>query len=147
MNITSDKMRIVTRYIPSCNETVIYKIGKNAKNNFEIIDKSHPEDIWFHLSNDSSCHVIAVMNFDHYNSVCNNVNDPEKMNLRYSFNIDELTKKQKLQIIKQGAIICKEYSKRKSDKNVEVLYTNIENVCKTNVVGSVNAFKTKSIVI
>ena len=148
MNIGVSKMRIVTRYIPSCDETVVYKVGKNAKNNFEIIDESHPEDIWFHLSNDSSCHVIAVMNFDHYNNIHNGVTDPEQMNLRYKFKLEDLNNKQKTQIIKQGALICKQYSnKYKSQKNVEVIYTNIENVSKTNIVGSVLTCKTKSIIV
>ena len=141
MNIGTNKMRIVTRYIDSCNETFIYKVGRNAKNNYEIIDESHPEDIWFHLSNDSSCHVIAVLNLDHYNSIHNDVNNPEKMNIRYNA-------KQKSQIIKQGALICKQYSnKYKSQKNVEVIYTNIENVYKTNRVGTVVTTKTKSIFV
>jgi hypothetical protein len=52
-----------------------------------------------------------------------------------------------MHIVKQGAVICKEYSKCKSEKNVEIIYTNIENVVPTNIVGSVNAFKTKNIVI
>lgn len=144
MNIASSHMKIVTRYIPSCNETIVYKVGKNAKNNFEIIDESHPEDIWFHLSNDSSCHVIAVLNYEHFNTICNGVNDTDKMNLR--FNFKDLNNKQKLQIIKQGALICKQYSnKYKSQKNVEVIYTNIENVCKTNIIGTVLTCKTKSI--
>ena len=148
MNIGTNKMRIVTRYIHSCNETIVYKVGRNDKNNFEIIDESHPEDIWFHLSNDSSCHVIAVLNFDHYNSIHNDVNDPEKMNTRYNFKLQDLNNKQKLQIIKQGALICKRYSnKYKSQKNVEVIYTNIENVCKTNVIGTVLTCKTKSIIV
>jgi hypothetical protein len=146
MNIGPNNMRIVTRYIPSCNETIVYKVGKNAKNNFEIIDESHPEDIWFHLSNDSSCHVIAVINYEHFNSVLNNDNDPDKMNLRYNFNFQDLNNKQKSQIIKQGALICKQYSNKcKSQKNVEVTYTNIENVCKTNIIGTVLTCKTKNI--
>lgn len=148
MNIGTNKMRIVTRYIDSCNETFIYKVGRNAKNNYEIIDESHPQDIWFHLSNDSSCHVIAVLNLDHYNSIHNDVNDTEKMNIRYNFKLDDLNTKQKSQIIKQGALICKQYSnKYKSQKNVEVIYTNIENVCKTNRVGTVLTTKTKSIIV
>jgi predicted ribosome quality control (RQC) complex YloA/Tae2 family protein len=150
MNITlvkSDKMRTVTRYIPSIGETILYKVGRNAKNNIEIIEESHSEDIWFHVSKESSCHVIAVMNLEYHNSTCNGLYDPEKEYLRYNFIPDQLTKKQLMHIIKQGAVICKEYSKCKSEKNVEIIYTNVENVVPTNVVGTVNAFKSKKIVI
>ena len=70
------------------------------------------------------------------------------MNTRYNFKLQDLNNKQKLQIIKQGALICKRYSnKYKSQKNVEVIYTNIENVCKTNVIGTVLTCKTKSIIV
>lgn len=150
MNIKSvkpDKMRTVTRFIPSIGETILYKVGRNAKNNVEIIEDSHPEDIWFHVSKESSCHVVAVMNLEYHNNKCNGLYDPEKEYLRYNFIPDNLTKKQFMHIIKQGAVICKEYSKCKSEKNVEIIYTNVENVIPTNVVGTVSAFKSKKIVI
>lgn len=150
MNIKSlntDKMRTVTRFIPSIGESILYKIGRNAKNNIEIIEESNTQDIWFHISNESSCHVIAVMNLEHYNNTCNGVYDLEKSHLRYNFQPNQLTKKQMTHIIKQGAVICKEYSKCKSEKNVEIIYTKIENVVPTNIIGSVNAFKTKKITI
>ena len=70
------------------------------------------------------------------------------MGLKYKFDFEKLNKKQKMHIIKQGALICKEYSNKcKSLKNVEDIYTNIENVCKTNTIGSVLTFKTKTIVV
>jgi len=145
--VKPDQMRTVMRFIPSIGESILYKIGRNAKNNIEIIEESHPEDIWFHVSEESSCHVIAVMNLEHYNTIHNDVTDPEKPYLRYNFIPDELSKKQFMHIVKQGAVICKEYSKYKSKKNVEIIYTNVENVIPTSVVGSVNAFKTKKVVI
>ena len=33
-------------------------IGKNAKENWDIIDMAEPDDIWFHLSYYPSCHLI-----------------------------------------------------------------------------------------
>jgi hypothetical protein len=87
------------------------------------------------------------MNLEYYNNKCNGLYDPEKEYLRYNFIPDNLTKKQLMHIIKQGAVICKEYSKCKSEKNVEIIYTNVENVALTNIVGTVNAFKSKKIVI
>lgn len=37
-------------------------IGTDAKDNWNIIDLSSPNDIWFHLENHSSCHVILQTN-------------------------------------------------------------------------------------
>ena len=34
-------------------------IGQNAKENWNIIDDSEDEDIWFHLDNVPSCHMVA----------------------------------------------------------------------------------------
>ena len=34
-------------------------IGQNAKENWDIIDGSEPDDLWFHLSNYPSCHIVA----------------------------------------------------------------------------------------
>jgi hypothetical protein len=58
-----------------------------------------------------------------------------------------LDKKQKLQIIKQGALICKQNSKYKSEPNLDIIYTNISNVIKTNVIGQVQALNVKHIII
>ena len=37
-------------------------IGKNAKENWDIIDNYSQSDIWFHLDNFPSCHVILKTN-------------------------------------------------------------------------------------
>lgn len=139
--IRVDMKRIVTRFIPSLKVNVIYKIGKNAENNFEIIDQSDKHDLWFHIKNTSSCHVIACLKnikFDRY--------DDELPNY-YDIDFDSLDKKQKQQIVKQGALICKQFSKLKNQKNVDVIYTKIEDVHKTNVMGSVNTCNAKTIVV
>jgi predicted ribosome quality control (RQC) complex YloA/Tae2 family protein len=65
----------------------------------------------------------------------------------YDINFDTLGKKEKQQIITQGALLCKQYSKLKSAKNVNVIYTKIEDVYKTDVVGSVLTSKGKVIVV
>jgi hypothetical protein len=65
----------------------------------------------------------------------------------YDLDFDDLDKKQKQQIIKQGALLCKQYSRMKSMKNVEIIYTKIENVEKTNIVGTVSTFKNKTILV
>ena len=137
--IRVDMKRIVTRFIPSLKLNVIYKIGKNAENNFEIIDQSNKHDLWFHIKNASSCHVIACLKNIRFNRF-----DNELPNY-YDINFYSLDKKQKQQIIKQGALICKQYSRFKNQKNVEIIYTAIENVHKTNILGSVITCNSKSI--
>lgn len=139
-NIRIDMKRTVTRFIPSLKLNIVYKIGSCAQNNFEIIDQAHPNDMWFHLNGESSCHVIACLKNIRYNS-----RDDELPNC-YDINFDELEKKEKLQIIKQGALLCKQYSRLKSSSSkVEIIYTKIESVCKTDIIGSVTLFKSKII--
>ncbi len=134
--------RIITRYIPSLKINVVYKVGKNAQNNFELIDLADNNDLWFHVNKISSCHVIACFK----NRTINPNNHEENPNY-YDIDFDNLDKKQKQQIITQGALICKQFSRVKNQKNVEIIYTKIENICKTEIIGEVTAFKTKSIII
>lgn len=133
--------RIVTRFIPSLKINVVYKIGKNAQNNFELIDEADPNDMWFHLKDVSSCHVIACLKNIQYTT-----RDDELPNF-YDIDFDKLDKKEKQQIITQGGLLCKQYSKLKSAKNVDIVYAKIEDVHKTDVPGSVLTYKSKLIVI
>lgn len=36
----------------------MYRIGKNAKNNSQLVKDADKNDWWFHLKNDSSSHII-----------------------------------------------------------------------------------------
>jgi predicted ribosome quality control (RQC) complex YloA/Tae2 family protein len=139
--IKVDMKRLVTRFIPSLKINVVYKVGKNAHNNFELIDQAHPNDIWFHLKDVSSCHVIACLKNIRYTT-----RNDELPNY-YDIDFDTLDKKDKQQIITQGALLCKQFSKLKSEKNVEIIYTKIEDVHKTNVAGSVLTTNNKVITI
>ena len=107
---------------PKLHIDVEYVIGKNAEENFDIIDDAENHHIWFHVKGHSSSHVIAQLEI-------------------------ELSKKDFRYIIKQGAILCKQHSKLKSSKNVEIIYTIIGNITKTDVPGSVITSCEKSIVI
>jgi len=103
-------MKIETFTFPNIKFPITYFIGKNAYDNFKIIDISNPNDLWFHINNISSCHVIA------------NISEPE-----YEF----LTKKQLLTIIKKGALLCKQNtSKVKEEKKIEIIYTQVKNLVK-----------------
>jgi predicted ribosome quality control (RQC) complex YloA/Tae2 family protein len=96
---------------------VSFLVGTSAQDNFDIIDISDPDDIWFHVKDNPSCHVIAKM----------------------SDLGEKIDKKMRRLIIKQGALLCKMESKYKSVKNLEILYTKVKNVKKTATVGSVIA--------
>ncbi len=101
---------------------ITFYIGKNAYNNYDIINKAKNTDIWFHIDNRPSAHVIAVIP-------------------------DDLNKKDLQYIIKQGACICKAQSKYKSEKNLSIVYTTIENITKTDIIGSVFVNKKKKIIL
>lgn len=140
-NIVIDMKRTVTKFIPSLKKNIVYKIGYDSTNNFEIIDKADKDDLWFHIKNESSCHVIACLKNIQYT-----FRHDEFPNF-YDIKFDDLDKKQKLQIVKQGALLCKQYSRFKSLQNVDVIYTKIQNVQKTDIVGKVTLFCSKTITI
>jgi predicted ribosome quality control (RQC) complex YloA/Tae2 family protein len=117
-------MKIIDRNIEPLGINIIFHIGKDANDNFNIIENANPGDIWFHIDDNASCHVIACL--------------PED---------NEFNKKQLMYIIKQGAILCKQHSKYKSQKNVSIVYTYIKNVTMTNIIGTVTTENTKTIKI
>ena len=102
--------KIIT--IPKLNIEVEFVVGKNAQDNFNIIDDAEPHHIWFHIEGHSSCHVIAKLE------------EPlDRKNVKY--------------VIKQGAVLCKQHSKQDNQKNIPIVYTNVENVSKSDTLGSV----------
>ena len=116
------RMKVITRYIDAIKQNAEYYLGENAQDNFDIIDQSEPDDIWFHMSNISSCHVIVKIPLN-----------------------KKLDKKQIHKIIVQGAEICKQHSKLKSQKGAEITYTKIKNITKTDIVGKVELSEHKTI--
>jgi predicted ribosome quality control (RQC) complex YloA/Tae2 family protein len=107
----------------SCNDTdYIIQIGKNAVKNSQLVDISNNTDIWFHVKDLPSCHVVLK-------------NDSPKM------------KTIPKQIIKRCAYLCKENSSCKNTKNITIIYTFISNVTQTDIVGQVIATNVKSIII
>ena len=108
--------------LPLKREFTFY-IGKSKEDNFKVIDAGKDDDLWFHASHDSSCYVV-----------CEVPDDVEKSDMRY--------------IIKMGAVLCKNNTnKLKSQKNVEIIYTQIKNVTKTAIAGCVQTTNTKMIII
>lgn len=66
-------------------EDTIYRIGKNAKDNTELIQKSNQEWYWFHLSKFPSCHIVVCKDEINQNEIINACN-LVKENSKYKFN-------------------------------------------------------------
>ena len=105
---SNPKMKTAQIYIPKINETITYTIGTNAQENFDIIDAANGSDLWFHVDNQPSCHVVAsIPNAEKYNH------------------------KEIAYIAKQGACICKQYSKYASQKKLPIIYSKIVDITKS----------------
>lgn len=112
-----------TKTININNIDILFYIGQNKNENFEIIDMANENDLWFHASGTSSCHVIASIPLDIDKNLLN-------------------------KIIIQGSLLCKiNTNKLKNINNVNICYTQIKNITKTNIIGMVNTKNTKIISI
>ena len=114
----------VSKYIdiPNSTLTVEYIIGRNAADNFKIIDDAEDYHMWFHIEGHPSGHVIAVID-------------------------ENVDKKLMRSIIKQGAVVCKQFSKYASTKSVDIVYAKICDVKKTDIMGQVLVTGAKYITI
>ena len=116
-------MRNITHYIESIGQNVEFRVGQHAQENMDLIAMSQPEDLWFHIRDRPSCHVVATLPKQTYD------------------------KKQLRKIAVQGAVVCKQFSKYKSEHRVSVIYTPIVNVGMTTTVGSVLVDKYHTIIL
>jgi predicted ribosome quality control (RQC) complex YloA/Tae2 family protein len=106
-------MKIENIFIKGLNEVITFYIGKNKNENFDVIDKGDSDDLWFHVNDTSSCHVVAII-----------PKDLSKKDIKY--------------IVKMGALLCKQNtSKIKNQDGIEIIYTQIKNIEKTNIPGCV----------
>jgi predicted ribosome quality control (RQC) complex YloA/Tae2 family protein len=96
-------------------------VGRNSKENWELIDRSENDELWFHVDDKPSCHVF----------------------IKKPLNIDIIPK----DVIIRGAQLCKEYSKYKNDKKVKIIYTTIDNIKKAKDIGSVRILNLKKLEI
>jgi len=92
----------------------LFYVGRNKYDNWDLIDNSKPWDVWFHVENAPSCHVILEMD------------DVDKWR-----NIPRA-------VLKRGAGLCKEHSSSKSIAQCPVIYTTVDKLVKGREVGSVN---------
>jgi len=87
-----------------------YKLGRNAKKNFELIDDAHTLNDnywWFHIEDYPSGHCIV-----------------------YTETIDK-------SITQYAASLVKQYSKLKNQKKVRIIYTQIKFIKKNKTIGEV----------
>jgi len=116
-------MKTENLFIQGLNREITFYIGQNKNENFDVIDKGISNDLWFHANDISSCHVVAILP--------ENIN---KKDLRY--------------IIKTAALLCKiNTNKLKLLDDVEISYTQIKNIEKTNIAGCVKIKNIKTIII
>ena len=101
-------------------------VGENAIENWQLVDRAEPDDMWFHVANYPSGHVVV------------RARHPDTSHLGA-----DLPKG----VIVYCARLCKAQSKQKYMKNIEIIYTKIQNVKKTHVVGEVRVRKSKSIYV
>lgn len=93
------------------------EIGKNKEDNWLLIDNAINTDIWFHIDNQPSCHVILK-------------------------NIDKVVPRQ---VLKRCAYLCKINSAAKTMPKCNVIYAPISDVTKTQIVGQVKVGASKLI--
>lgn len=119
-------MKTETVYFEKLGCSITYYIGKTAADNFDVIDMGSPTDIWFHIEQLSSSHVVMIL--------------PE---LKHKMNSKIYNT-----ILKRGALLCKQNTKKSvSMQNVNITYTQLKNVLKTTRAGSVITQNTKTISI
>ena len=94
------------------SQSYMFLIGENKYENFDIIDESQATDVWFHVENEPSCHVIL-----------RNPNNDKMHDIPR-------------QVIRRGVYLCKIHSKAKT-KITTIMYTPLKHVQKTNIVGKV----------
>jgi predicted ribosome quality control (RQC) complex YloA/Tae2 family protein len=107
-------MRTDTVFFSGFNRNIVYLVGLNAQDNFNVIDLGKQDDIWFHVTDLPSCHVVAQ------------VADEEN-----------LSKKELHTIIKRGAFLCKQHSAHSHVPKLQICYTKLVNVQKSSPVGTV----------
>jgi predicted ribosome quality control (RQC) complex YloA/Tae2 family protein len=94
-------------------------IGKNKNENWAIIDDASGTDLWFHISEMPSCHVL--------------LKNDEKLRLVPR------------QVIKHCAYLCKINSAAKTVPKCVIVYATISNVKKTDIVGQVTVTQSKMV--
>lgn len=101
-----------------------YQIGRNATENTELVLRSSAMDVWFHVNDQPSAHLI------YYN--------PDGLDL------DHLRKKG---VIYRMALTLKKKSKYRSFNNIEIIYDYIKNITPLTKPGMVQCNSPKTILL
>ncbi len=116
-------MKTITLDIGSQSTPVTFYIGRSQQENHSVLDDKKPTDLWFHLADTSSCHVVAVLP-------------------------DDCDRKLRGLILRRGAALCKQHTtKVASVRNVPITYTTVGNVAKDVVPGRVILHDSRTIVV
>ena len=94
------------------------RVGESAQENWDLIDSSKQNDLWFHVENNPSCHVVLS---------AESGKTPHKSVINYC------------------AALCKDGSKLKNNKNVNIIFTERKNVKKADTTGSVTTKNTRNV--
>lgn len=89
-------------------EETCIKIGESAQENWDLIDSSNENYIWVHLNSFPSCHIVIE------------------------------NENPSIELLLQGARLCKEHTKYRNLKNLKICYTTISNLIKGKEIGSVS---------
>lgn len=116
-------MKTEILFLQGLNREITFYIGQNKNENFDVIDMGKPDDLWFHANEISSCHIVAEIPAD--------ILDKE---IKY--------------IIKAGALLCKKYTNKLRNVNdLEIIYTKVKYVEKTQYSGCVKIINQKKFTI
>ena len=120
-------MKTETIFFKNIQKSFSYIISENENEPFKMLDVSGPQDIWFHCQKYSSCHVIVSLDKHQYT---------------------DLSKKEKNTIVKRGAFLCKFHTlKLRSLHNLVFIFTQVQNIKKTNKPGNVIIEEVKTIIL
>ena len=92
------------------HDNITYRLGRNANENFKLIDEADQEDWWFHLEDHPSGHCII--------------------------DSKELTELNTQMKIFAGQLV-KNNSKLKNINKVKIIFTQVKNIMKTKTIGTV----------
>lgn len=118
-------MKVFTHII--ADKTWDIFVGTSAKENWKLIDESDPFDLWLHVDNYPSGHVVIK----------------ERLKGKSELEVPDYPN----QIIGLGADYCKSQSKYSNIQKLKIVYTLVANLKKGKEVGSVFISKSQFIFI
>jgi len=130
---------MIEYYYEINNRKFIIQVGSNSQENWKLIDDSDSFDLWLHVNNNPSCHVIIKeklsKDLDSKESDSKESDSNQLANFNYP-----------IDVIKVASAYCKSHSKYKNTK-CSIIYTIIENIKKGKSIGSVITKNEKYITI